>query len=161
MRRYSSSHADGAETRSVSAPSACELLSRQSEAACFAKADLRLAAWFLWMTPLLTALSSLRLAARSALWVVAASPEAAASRKERTNVFSSDFTALLRSRRFSFVVFRLIWDLMFATRDLFLMLGQVGEGVQHLRRMPAVGNAGWLAEGQGARTAWARTEAVA
>lgn len=32
----------------------------QRPAACLAIADLRLAAWFLWITPLLTALSSLR-----------------------------------------------------------------------------------------------------
>ncbi|CAM5255434.1 hypothetical protein SANTM175S_01956 [Streptomyces antimycoticus] len=44
-----------------------------------------------------------------------ASPAATASRVRRMAVFSSDLTALLRSRAFSFVLFRLIWDLMFAT----------------------------------------------
>src|ERR671939_1412035 len=91
---------------------------RQSVAACLAIADLRLAAWFLWMTPLLTALSSFLEAARSAREAASVSPEAAASRKERTAVFSEDLTALLRIRRFSLVAFRLIWDLMFATRRL-------------------------------------------
>ena len=38
----------------------------QSEATCLAIADLRLAAWFLWITPLLTALSSFLLACASA-----------------------------------------------------------------------------------------------
>src|SRR5918912_2528329 len=95
---------------------------RQSVAACLAIADLRLAAWFLWMTPLLTALSSFLEAARSAREAASVSPEAAASRKERTAVFSEDLTALLRIRRFSLVAFRLIWDLMFATRRLSVML---------------------------------------
>src|SRR3954470_17405415 len=90
----------------------------QSSAAAFANADLRLAAWFLWMTPLLTALSSFRPATRSASFAASLSPEAAASRKERTAVFSEDLTDLLRRRRFSLVTFRLIWDLMFATRRL-------------------------------------------
>src|SRR3954454_18204195 len=70
------------------------------------------------MTPLLAALSSSLVALRSALVAVAASPLSAASRKRRTAVFSSDFTALLRSRRRSLVPLRLICDLMLATRDL-------------------------------------------
>src|SRR5947199_5753047 len=70
------------------------------------------------MTPLLAALSSRRVAARSAVVVVAASPPSAASRKRRTAVFNSDLTALLRSRRRSFVPLRLICDLMLATRNL-------------------------------------------
>src|SRR3954447_2416982 len=70
------------------------------------------------MTPLLAALSSSFVALRSAVAVVAASPLSAASRKRRTAVFSSDFTALLRSRRRSLVRLRLICDLMLATRDL-------------------------------------------
>src|SRR3954469_15516562 len=70
------------------------------------------------MTPLLAALSSSLVALRSAVAAVAVSPLSAASRKRRTAVFSSDCTALLRSRRSSLVRLRLICDLMLATRDL-------------------------------------------
>src|SRR3954467_5553600 len=70
------------------------------------------------MTPLLAALSSSLVALRSAVAAVAVSPLSAASRKRRTAVFSSDFTALLRSRRRSLVRVRLICDLMLATRGL-------------------------------------------
>src|SRR3954469_6903252 len=80
-------------------------------------ADLRLAAWLVWMTPLLAALSSSREAVRSWVLAVAASPLSAASRNLRTAVLSSDFTALLRSRRRSFCPMRLICDLMLATPD--------------------------------------------
>ena len=80
-------------------------------------ADLRLAAWFLWMTPLLAALSSLTNAARIALVASSTWPASAASRNWRTYVFSDDFTALFRTRAFSFCLLRLIWDLMFATRE--------------------------------------------
>jgi hypothetical protein len=79
-------------------------------------ADLRLAAWFLWMTPLLAALSRLRQAARMAVVAASRSPASAASRNLRTELFSEVFTALLRCRCFSFCLLRLIWDLMFATR---------------------------------------------
>ena len=58
------------------------------------------------MTPLLTALSSLREASWRAALVLAASPVAAASRKDRIEVFSDDLTALLRRRAFSFVWIR-------------------------------------------------------
>src|ERR1700753_402493 len=68
------------------------------------------------MTPLAAALSSSRLALRMASVAAVASPDAAASRKWRTCVFSSDLTALLRWRRASFCLLRLIWLLMFATR---------------------------------------------
>src|ERR1700757_3869776 len=68
------------------------------------------------MTPFLAALSRLRQAARIAVVAASASPASAASRNLRTDVFSSDLTALLRSRAFSFCLLRLIWDLMFATR---------------------------------------------
>src|SRR3954452_18658526 len=78
--------------------------------------DLRLAAWFLWMTPLLTALSSALLASCSAVPAAAASPDSAAVRTRRTAVFRADLTATLRWRARSLVRFRLIWDLMFATR---------------------------------------------
>src|SRR3954468_23375540 len=81
-------------------------------------ADLRFAAWFLWMTPLLAALSSSRDALRKADVVASASPASAASRNRRTAVLSSLLTALLRRRRRSFVPIRLIWLLMLATRDL-------------------------------------------
>ena len=68
----------------------------QREAVFFAIADLRLAAWFLWMTPLLTAMSSLRAAVRWAAIASSTLPAPAASRNLRIAVFSSDLTALLR-----------------------------------------------------------------
>jgi len=95
----------------------------QSELARWAIADLRLAAWFLWITPLLAALSSSRDALRSRVVADAASPESAASRKLRTAVFNSDFTALLRRRAASFCPLRLICDLMLATREFLDRLG--------------------------------------
>lgn len=82
-----------------------------------ASADFLLAAWFLWMTPLATALSSARAAARWYSVAFSASPAAAASRALRIAVFREDLTALLRSRAFSLVLIRLIWDLMFATNE--------------------------------------------
>src|SRR5690349_15504175 len=87
----------------------------QSDAAFLPMADLRLAAWFLWMTPLEAALSSRLLASRAAASAASLSPAAAASRNLRTAVFSADFTDLLRSCAASFCRLRLIWDLMFAT----------------------------------------------
>src|SRR3954447_16952433 len=90
----------------------------QTEAAFLARADLRFAAWFLWMTPLLTALSSLRDAERRAAAAFSASPASTAVRTERARVRSSLLTALLRSVRLAFVRLRLIWDLMFATKRL-------------------------------------------
>ena len=79
-----------------------------------AKADLRLAAWFLWITPFETALSSFLPASANAVAAAALSPAAAASRVARIAVFSSLFTALLRSAAFRLVPMRLICDLMFA-----------------------------------------------
>src|SRR5699024_7832544 len=70
-------------------PSASVVRQPQTEAAFLAIADFLLAAWFLCMTPLLTALSSLRDAARSAVSVASTSPEAAASRNLRMNVRTS------------------------------------------------------------------------
>src|SRR5262252_6820634 len=87
-----------------------------SSAQRVAIADLRFAAWFLWMTPLLAALSRLCDAVRMATVAASTSPASAASRKPRTAVFSDDLTALLRCLAFSFCLLRLIWDLMFATR---------------------------------------------
>src|SRR5262245_10274466 len=69
------------------------------------------------MTPLLTALSSLREASRISAVAASVSPVAVASWNLRIAVFSDDLTALLRRRRFSFCRLRLIWDLMFATRQ--------------------------------------------
>ena len=51
-----------------------------------ASADLRLAAWFLWMTPLLAALSSLRLVETSNSPAFSLSPVSTASRNPRTAV---------------------------------------------------------------------------
>ena len=64
--------------------------------ALVAMADLRLAAWFLWMTPLDAALSKARDAAWASWVAFAASPASAASRKRRIEVLSADFVALLR-----------------------------------------------------------------
>ena len=105
-----------------------------------AMADLRLAAWFLWMTPLLAALSSLTAAARMARVAASRSPASAASRNLRTEVFSSDLTALLRCRAFSFCLFRLIWDLMFATRNASLESLGIAVGLA-----PGVAHAGMQA----------------
>ena len=68
----------------------------QRLATCLAMPDLRLAAWFLWMTPLLAALSRALPAAWRAAVAAAASPESAAARKRRTVVLRADLTATLR-----------------------------------------------------------------
>ena len=94
-----------------------EVVRRRATATRFAIADLRFAAWLVWMTPLLTALSSLREASSISAVAFSTSPASAASWNFRTAVFSDDLTDLLRSRRFSFCRLRLIWDLMFATRQ--------------------------------------------
>ena len=84
-------------------------------AAC-ARADFLLAAWFLWMTPLLAALSSWRLVATRSSSALVLSPAAAASRNARIAVRSPDFTDWLRCRAASLVRIRFTWDLMLATR---------------------------------------------
>src|SRR5262249_29251293 len=101
-------------------------------------ADLRFAAWFLWMTPLLAALSRLCDAVRMATVAASTSPASAASRNLRTAVFSDDLTALLRCRAFSFCLLRLIWDLIFATRKPRSGSGLVGWGAgeSHTRGSP-------------------------
>src|SRR2546422_11117991 len=81
-------------------------------------ADFLLAAWLAWITPLLAALSSFLLASRSSTMALSLSPASAASRNFRIAVFTEDLTDLLRSRAFSFVLIRLSWDLMLATRLL-------------------------------------------
>src|SRR6185437_12438670 len=96
-------------------------------------ADLRFAAWFLWMTPLLAALSRLCDAARMATVAASTSPTSAASRNLRTEVFRDDLTALLRCRAFSFCLLRLIWDLIFATRKPRSDSGLVGWGAGGFR----------------------------
>ncbi len=80
-----------------------------------ARRDLRRAAWFLWMTPLLAALSR-RLMARRVSSSAFSAPSSAAVVAALVRVFSSERTALLRTRRFSFCLLRLIWLLMLATR---------------------------------------------
>src|ERR1700760_1632106 len=76
-----------------------------------ASADFLLAAWFLWMTPALAALSSLRLVETSNSVALSLSPSWAAARNARTAVRSEDFTDLLRSRARSFVLMRFCCDL--------------------------------------------------
>src|SRR5690349_19820879 len=66
-----------------------------SLAAWAAIADLRFAAWFLWMTPAEAALSSCREATCAYSVALSASPAAAASRNRRTAVRREDFAALL------------------------------------------------------------------
>src|SRR3546814_20022762 len=82
-------------------------------------ADLRFAAWFWWMTPLLTALSSCLVAVMSAFSAAALSPAATASRVRRPSVLSCLLTALLRARAFSLDLLPLIFNLIFDTFDLF------------------------------------------
>ena len=67
----------------------------QRQAACFWMADLRFAAWFLWMTPAERLVELATRGAGSSL-ALSVSPAAAASRNWRTAVFSADFTDLLR-----------------------------------------------------------------
>src|SRR5688500_17473907 len=76
-------------------------------------ADLRLAAWFLWMMPLAAAMSIFLAASRTASAVVSA-PVSAALLAFLTRVLISERAALLRRRAFSFCLLRLIWLLMFA-----------------------------------------------
>src|SRR5215469_4348878 len=83
------------------------------------------------MTPSLTALSSCRAAWRIAVCAVSRSPASAASRKRRIAVLSDDLTLLLRSRAFSFVRIRLIWDLMFATKEASKLSGTDGAVRRH------------------------------
>ena len=74
----------------------------QSDAAFLAMADLRFAAWFLWMTPLLAALSSFLPASAAYALAWSVSPASTAAWKRRTAVFSAERTDLLRSRAASF-----------------------------------------------------------
>ena len=77
--------------------------------------DFLRAAAFLWMTPVAAALSSLLIASRDDASNVSV-PTAASALFVR--VRNSERTALLRRRRRSFCLLRLIWLLMFATEDL-------------------------------------------
>ena len=76
--------------------------------------DLWLAAVFLWMTPWAAALS-IRFTARRSASALSSAPLSAAVTAVFERVRSSARTDLLRSRRFSFWRFRLIWLLMLAT----------------------------------------------
>src|SRR5579875_2176785 len=76
--------------------------------------DLRLAAWFLWITPAAAALSIRLTAARSSS-VLRSSPDSAAAMARLVRVRISERTDLLRRRRRSFWRFRLIWLRMLAT----------------------------------------------
>ena len=76
-----------------------------------------LAAWFLWIAPLVAALSSLRLVATSSSPALSLSPSAAAVRNARMAVCSDDYTNLLRTRRCSLVRMRFFCDLMLATLE--------------------------------------------
>ena len=85
--------------------------------AALARRDLCRAAVRLWTMPLDAALSSARLASRARVWATSPSPSTMAVETFLDAVFSEVRTALLRWRRFSFCLFRLIWDLMFAMGD--------------------------------------------
>lgn len=116
-------------------------------------ADFLLAAWLAWMTPLLAALSSFLLVLTSSSEALSFSPAATASRKERIAVRSDDFTDWLRSRALSLVLFRLICDLMFATR-VFSLAQRYGVWCQHQRTtLPAGPVCTQIAAGQVADTA--------
>src|SRR6185312_4124103 len=75
---------------------------------------LRFDAWFLWMTPRDAALSR-RLTAMRRASSEPSAPVSVAVTADLTRVLISDFTALLRSRSFSFWRLRLIWLLILAT----------------------------------------------
>src|SRR6185436_3388648 len=106
----------------------------QSLCRACASADFLFAAWFLWMTPLLAALSSLRLVAASNSAALSFSPASSASRKPRTAVRRADFTDWLRRRAFSLVRMRFFCDLMLATRKFLLNVYWVGCARQETRR---------------------------
>src|SRR6478735_11698159 len=97
------------------------------------------------MTPLLAALSSLRLVATRSSLALSLSPAAAASRNERIAVRSEDFTDWLRSRAASLVRIRFTWDLMLATRKILSSLagyGRESSGRTHMHRqarLPVIG----------------------
>src|SRR5665647_1378407 len=103
--------------------------------------DFLLAALFLWMTPLVTALSSFVEATLSASAVAAASPESAAVLNLRIQVRSSLLTALLRSVRMAFVLMRLSWDLIFATSNLSHI--RVGRWCSVMRATDATRDRAW------------------
>src|SRR6202034_357559 len=76
--------------------------------------DLWLAAVFLWITPRAAALS-IRFTARRNCSTLSSAPASAAATAFLVRVRSSARTDLLRSRRFSFWRFLLIWLLILAT----------------------------------------------
>ncbi len=80
-----------------------------------ARPDFLLAAFFLCRTPFETALSSLRLAVRSASVAASRFEASTAWFTLRMLVFRSDLIVLLRRRAFSLVRMRFFWDLMLAT----------------------------------------------
>src|SRR4026207_1476154 len=103
--------------------------------------DFLLAALFLWMTPLLTALSSLTEATLSALAAAEASPDSAAVLNLRIQVRSSLLTDLLRSVRMAFVLMGLSWDLIFATGTLSHI--RVGRWCSVMRATDAARDRAW------------------
>ncbi len=77
--------------------------------------DLRLAAWFLWITPLAAALSIRLHGQPQRLGAVLGARPRWPCTAVLVRVRSSERTALLRRRRRSFWRLRLIWLLMLAT----------------------------------------------
>ena len=82
----------------------------------FIRRLLRRAASFLWMTPLRGGLVEALLGRAQRLGGVVGALVGGRAAPSSTRVFSSDWTALLRSVRLAFVWLRFIWLLMFATR---------------------------------------------
>src|SRR5690606_34781182 len=80
--------------------------------------DFLRAAWFLWSTPLLAALSSALAAALKRSLASSVSPSRTAVSNFRTKVRTSDLMLRLRSRRFALVRIRLIADGLLAIARL-------------------------------------------
>ena len=103
----------------------CAAAGTRATLARWAIADFLFAAWLAWMTPLLAALSSWRdaLLQRGEGAVLVAGVGRLAEPAHRR--LQRRLTLLLRSRAFSLVRMRLIWDLMFATKEPQRWYGQV------------------------------------
>ena len=78
-------------------------------------ADLRFAAWFLWMTPLEAALSSFLAASLGQLLRLGGVAGLGGLAELAHGGLQAGLDGLVALVRFSFCLFRLIWDLMLAT----------------------------------------------
>ena len=93
-----------------------ELAGAQSLLRACASADFLLAAWFLWITPLLAALSSLRLVDASSSAALSLSPASTASRNRADSRAKRRLHRLVAQSGRSLVRMRFCCDLMLATR---------------------------------------------